>query len=64
MAEEENTLIQNADGIYFESVDDEQGISMSHMNMPFGSEQQLIQLTFLMSFNEELVLCSCRMHSQ
>jgi len=29
MAEEENSLIQNADGIYFESVDDEEGMSLN-----------------------------------
>ena len=29
MAEEENTLIQNADGIYFESVEDEEGMNLN-----------------------------------
>ena len=29
MAEEENTLIQNADGLYFESVDDEEGMNLN-----------------------------------
>ena len=29
MAQEDNTLIQNADGIYFESVDDEQGMNLN-----------------------------------
>ena len=29
MAEEENSLIQNADGIYFEAVENEEGMSLN-----------------------------------
>ena len=29
MAEEENTLIQNADGLYFESVENEEGMNLN-----------------------------------